>query len=640
MATDLLSRLVELMRSDSLWPTTDDVAGWTPGVLHHFKSRPGSTSCLFYTEVPGGLSGYFGEIAGDEWIFKTPFFIEEETPSARQAREQAELRLAARQREAEERAQLAQRAAVLAEALYQAGIEADTSNPYLARKWVTPSGVAEVGLKAATGILGYAPKRGDDRLSDPILVVPLFNAAGDLVNAEMIDGAGVKVPIYGGPRTGAFWATSPLEGAEIVGLAEGMATAQTIHELAHIPVVSVGGCGNFEATLSALKARLPRARFIVFADRGNGFALAERAANAHGAEIVAPPDGIAGSDFNDLMIECGDAAVLAVVEPVVSTAVMAVDGLPGAEAMLFRPRSALVKPDLDFVLPGLVSSSVGLIVGQGSIGKSFLAKQIALSLIFGDRLPWDFDDESAERVRPGKVGILLGEDDNTIIQSRYFDILNAFPRYKGEEYLSLMEKNLRIYGMPGEDMRIIEDIRGELAVGRFLDRLERFCEGKRAVFIDPLGKLLDGNENDNRIATRMMEKLVMIGRNTGCSPIVLHHVSKGGAGDREDWTAARGAGAITATARFQLNMRPFNAEECQKWSIDEEQRSSYVHLAVSKVNYGPRPAPFLLRRGPGGVLLPFSGADLSPSSFDAQFGAPSKSDKAKTFGGGFRVRKD
>lgn len=640
MTSPLLSQLAELMRSENLWPTPEDVASWVPGEVHHFTSRQGSTSCVTYTEAPGGITGYFGEFAGDEWIFKTPFFIEEETLAARQAKEQAALRLAARQKDEAERAQLAARAAVLAAELYRAGIEADGGNPYLSRKRVHPSGLAEISLKAATGILGYAPKRGEDKLSDPILVVPLFNATGDLVNAEMIDGAGIKVPIYGGPRTGAFWATSPLQGADVVGLAEGMATAQTIHELVHIPVVSVGGCGNFAAVLEALKLRLPRARLIVFADRGNGYALAEKAATAHGASIVAPPDGMAGSDFNDLVVEQGDAAVLEVIEPYVSGAVMSIDGLEGAESMLFRPRSALVKPDLDFVLPGLVSSSVGLIVGQGSIGKSFLAKQIALSLIFGDRLPWDFDDESAERVRPGKVGILLGEDDNTIIQSRYFDILNAFPRYKGEEYLSLMEKNLRIYGMPGEDMRIIEDIRGELAVGRFLDRLERFCEGKRAVFIDPLGKLLDGNENDNRIATRMMEKLVMIGRNTGCSPIVLHHVSKGGAGDREDWTAARGAGAITATARFQLNMRPFNAEECQKWSIDEEQRSSYVHLAVSKVNYGPRPAPFLLRRGPGGVLLPFNGADLSPSSFDAQFGPPPKGEKGKSFGGGFRVRED
>ncbi|EQD50823.1 hypothetical protein B2A_07170, partial [mine drainage metagenome] len=32
---------------------------------------------------------------------------------------------------------------------------------------------------------------------------------------------------------------------------------------------------------------------------------------------------------------------------------------------------AQFRPDLDFVLPGLLRGTVGLIVGQGAVGKSF-----------------------------------------------------------------------------------------------------------------------------------------------------------------------------------------------------------------------------------------------------------------------------
>lgn len=623
----LIPKIAELMRSSGVWASAEQVETWTPGELHSFPGRRGVTACVFYTDCPGeGVTGYFGEFDAKGWVFRESFLIEGENPAEAEARAAAAARMAARKKEEDERLERAGEAAAKAEALYAIGRPADGSNAYLSRKRVYPLGLVEVGLEEARRVLGYAPKRADDPLAGPLLVVPLFDAEGTLVNAEMIDPNGVKVAIAGGPRSGVFWSTSQLDGADIIGLAEGMATAQTLHDCLHIPLVSVGGCGNFKAVLAALKARIPKAKFIVFGDLGNGGEIAKMAAREHEALFCGPPDDMLGTDFNDLMIEVGDAAVREAALPAIDAAREKIDGLEvGEGSMLFHPRCALVAPDIDFVLPGFMAGSVGLLVGEGSVGKSFLAMQIALSLALGERLPWGMDDEGADRLKIGKAGVLLGEDEVRIIQLRYHSVFNAYPQFKDEEHLALMERNLRVYGLPGVDMRIIEESRGEIAIGKFLSKLEAFCEGKRLVFIDPLGKLLDGNENDNRIAARMMERLVLIGRNTGCSPIILHHVAKGGSDGRESWTAARGASAITNTARFQMNMNLIPPDECIKLGITEDERHRYVRLAVAKVNYGDRMAPVMMRRGPGGVLLPFGVPESNRNaSFDAVMGSPTK----------------
>ncbi|MGE0107963.1 MAG: AAA family ATPase, partial [Thiomonas sp.] len=41
-------------------------------------------------------------------------------------------------------------------------------------------------------------------------------------------------------------------------------------------------------------------------------------------------------------------------------------------------------PALDFVLPGLLTGTAGLIVGPGAVGKTFLALQIGISTALGE----------------------------------------------------------------------------------------------------------------------------------------------------------------------------------------------------------------------------------------------------------------
>jgi hypothetical protein len=614
MNPTLRSLLVERMQKAGLDPSDAEQAKWKPSKLCYFKGgfdgSKRASSYLMYHDEGDAIRGYFGDFHTGFGRFE-PFLIEE--PSSGNASDPTKpTRTAAERRAALEATRLAAEqdlqgkrllARQRADQIYKIGKPAEDGHPYLALKRVRPAGLVVATLDDVVSIINYRPKRDDDRLEGDLLVVPLFNAEGELVNVELIDGEGRKASLAAGQRREAFWNAGSLAGAPpVVGLAEGMATSQTIHELIKLPVLSVGGCHNFGPVLAAMKGALPKAQFVLFPDRGNGEAIAAKAAEEHGAKIVPPPQDIKGTDFNDLMLEKGDQAVIDAIEPILNALDLDPDALPGAAAMLFRPRSAVKRPDMDFVLPGLPAGAPGLVVGYGSASESVLVKQIALALALGDRLPWASESEAPAKAH--KVGVIFGDTDNAILQARFFDVLNAFPQYTDDAHLSLMDKNLRIYGMPGEDMRIIEDVRGELFDGPFFRRLEAFCEGKRVVFVDPLVKLLDGDETDARLGRRMMDNLSLIGRRTGCSPVVLHHAVKIGATDRDDWAAARGMAAITGAARFHMILRPFTEAECTEANVAPAQRHSYVYGAVSKVACGVRPAPFALRRGPGGVLFP------------------------------------
>jgi len=255
------------------------------------------------------------------------------------------------------------------------------------------------------------------------------------------------------------------------------------------------------------------------------------------------------------------------------------------------------RPVLDFVLPGLLAGSVGMIVGQGAIGKSYLALQIGLSMATGAPVAdglWDIP-------KIGKTLIVMGEDDTQILQERLYWIRQA--ANLTDEEASKADLLLDVRSARGFDIRIIQKTRDGFTKGPFFETLLSLCSQQRLVIIDPLLFLNGGgNENDNGAAAVLMSYLYQICRETGCTIILLHHVGKGGGDGKEDWTAARGASAFTTSVRWQVNMTPLNKEQLAEFGIDESLKNSWVKVAIVKANYGDAGEPKLLNRGKGGVL--------------------------------------
>jgi phage/plasmid primase-like uncharacterized protein len=195
-----------------------------------------------------------------------------------------------------------------AEARDQAQRELDAStpladdHPYLQRK-----GVRAHGLTA-------------DRKA---ILVPMRDAAGVLHNRQKIGPDGTKRFLFGGRVDGCFHLLGTI--GDRFCIAEGFATAATIHEATGLPVAIAFDSGNLPKVARALRERYPNAKILIAVDddwktkkpdgtpHNPGRIKATEAAEAIAGVLVMPQFGLGRedghTDFNDMAAELGNDAV-------------------------------------------------------------------------------------------------------------------------------------------------------------------------------------------------------------------------------------------------------------------------------------------------------------------------------------------
>jgi putative DNA primase/helicase len=225
-----------------------------------------------------------------------------------------------------------EKAAIEAAALWSQASETGQS-AYLTRKGIQPHGVR------------FA--------ADGWLLLPVRDAAGLLCNLQRIapdkptDGGTDKLFLKGGRKSGLWHMVGDMGGTECNGaapgvllVAEGYATAASLHEATGRPVAVAFDAGNLTHVAKALRAQYPAALLVLCGDddlstlarTGNnpGREKATAAARAvHGLAVF--PDGLpdGGSDFNDLHQHHGGAAGLEAVRCIVEGAI---DGCLSSQA--------------------------------------------------------------------------------------------------------------------------------------------------------------------------------------------------------------------------------------------------------------------------------------------------------------------
>lgn len=264
-------------------------------------------------------------------------------PSAAQLAERERQR-ANRQREEQARIDAAHsEAADQAAMQWQAASESGHS-PYLVRKGVQPHGVR------------FAPGGW--------LLVPLRDAAGELWNLQRIapakpdSGAPEKLFLKGGRKSGLWHLVGePATGDDAAGsavllIAEGYATAATLHEATGYPVAVAFDAGNLQHVARALRQLHPDALLGLCGDDDQdtekqtgtnpGRVKAAAAARAvHGLALF--PKGLphGGSDFNDLAehvnAEKGEGAGLEAVRRIVASVI---DAHTAAQVAPQRPKAS------------------------------------------------------------------------------------------------------------------------------------------------------------------------------------------------------------------------------------------------------------------------------------------------------------
>ncbi|MDP2408078.1 MAG: DUF927 domain-containing protein [Hydrogenophaga sp.] len=221
------------------------------------------------------------------------------------------------------------------------------ASPYLVRKGVQPHGV---------------------RFADGgVLLVPLRDGAGKLWNVQRIaptkpeNGAPEKLFLKGGRKSGLWHLVGKLAsgddatGPAVLLIAEGYATASTLHEATGYPVAVAFDAGNLQHVARALRQLHPAALLAVCGDDDQdtekqtgtnpGRVKAAAAARAvHGLALL--PKGLpaGGSDFNDLAAhvnaEHGDGAGLEAVRRIVAGVI---DAHTAAQTVPQRAKGAKAK---------------------------------------------------------------------------------------------------------------------------------------------------------------------------------------------------------------------------------------------------------------------------------------------------------
>jgi len=305
-----------------------EVAGITPpvriepdGKLHRFSTngKPGDDSGWLILHGDGLAAGAFGcWRTGVSHTWRAD--IGRELTAAENKENRKQMAAIQAEREADTASRHAE-AAKKAAALWKAAKPCE-ANLYLERKGVfATETLREIDAGAASDILGYAPKSRGEPLTGRILLVPV--KIGDAISTlEMIDGNGRKSAIYGGQKSGGYWAAQPMpDSLETLLIGEGVATVLSAYEATGHPAIAALSSSNLKNVAVAMRAKYPGARIIICGDLGNGQAKALEAASAVNGSLALPEfsaDELTAdkppSDFNDLAQLRGLEAVKALIQ--------------------------------------------------------------------------------------------------------------------------------------------------------------------------------------------------------------------------------------------------------------------------------------------------------------------------------------
>lgn len=401
----------------------------------------------------------------------------------------------AKRRRDAERQKAQEVAANSVEIIWSNGVGAAPDHPYLQRK-----GIGAHGARVT----------GDGRL-----MVPLFNADGKLCSLQYIDADGEKRYHAGGETGGAYWWIGAMEEGRTVYLAEGFATAATIHEVTGQPVVVAYSASNLVPVAGMLREQV-KAPIVIVADHdasGVGQRYAEQASAKHGVRFVVPP---MQGDANDYRAAGHDLAAL--------LAPPATDWLIPADTFSEAPAPLRWQ-----IKRWIQAEALIMVHGPSGGGKTFLVLDWVCSM--AGQLPEWF----GHKIHPGAVVYLAGEGHHGL-RGR----VAAWKHHHQVKSLSMW------LSREGCDLNTPE---GYL---RVVDNVRALPQRPVLIVVDTLHRFLAGDENSAQDAKTMLDACGNLMREFSCSVLLVHHT---GVSD-EAQHRARGSSAWRGALDIEISVVP------------------------------------------------------------------------------------
>ncbi len=425
--------------------------------------------------------------------------------------------------------------------LWEQASPAGADHPYLKRKQISGDGLRQT--------------------ADGVLLVPAYSIeTGELAGVERIDMSEQpgRQKRHLGQKAGTFFLAGDLDADTPILVAEGAATALSLHEITSWPCVSSFGAPGLVSVAKELRRKHPAKDILVcpdFDQAGRSSAVEARKA---GFTVVSLPEGSAEKyDWNDVHVKRGleqgkeifrdcwqaaeaagtmDAETREGKEPAVGEVPSRRRGvtlLHGSE-LVYRPREHLVR---GLIMP----NSLSVIYGPPGGAKTFFCLDMALSIASGQAF-------LGHRTKEGPT-VYVGAEGADEVAKR----LEAWDMEKAACGVSY--KNIPFYYVP-HAVTIPQTEHRDALVEAVLERVEAELDGVApvAVYLDTLARCSDGDENSNSDMSLFIAAADEIrARLNGCAVVLVHHTPK------SDPETLRGASALHGAVDTALCLLPVGA---------------------------------------------------------------------------------
>lgn len=229
------------------------------------------------------------------------------------------------------------------------------------------------------------------------------------------------------------------------------------------------------------------------------------------------------------------------------------DGLPSEKFDVLKALETDAPP-LDFVLPGLLAGSVGMLSGPSGIGKSMLAMQLAIDVASGENTTGL--NKSADRAE--RVVLLNALDADVVIKHRRHLMLRKI--CANQQSIANACSNLRI-----ASRRQLGWECADITSPQGMESVKRRAEGARLVILDDLGSFHTLDVAKHKDATRLMRALEETCAECQTTMLVVHRHYSGQADPLETYP------------RMEMSLaQPSQADLMERGIKDGEQRRHVV----------------------------------------------------------------
>ena len=522
-------QLIDAIRAAGLEPPDQVIMD---GKIHRFKSgtkgsgtkggdKPG-WYLIFGDGVPAGRFGCWRMGFESPWRADVgrKLTATEEMQHARRIAEAKAIRDAELERQHEV-------ASATVETIWASAQAASPEHPYLQRKGI--------------GVHG-ARVTGDGRL-----VVPLYGQDGQLSSLQYIAHDGGKLYHPGGQTGGKFWMLGTMDEPGTLFVAEGFATAATIHETTNRPVIVAYSASNLVPVTGTLREMYGATQDIVIvADHdasGVGQRYAEQASAKFGARMVMPP---LEGDANDYAQAGHDLASLL---------------LPPEDDWLIPADDFSAQPaPISWLVKRWVQDQALIMVhGPSGGGKTFVVLDWCLRMASG------MSDWCGNKVKQGNVVYLAGEGHHGL-RGR----IAAWKHHHQAGHLSMwLSKDGCDLNTPSGYLKVVEQVR-------------MLPENPKVIVVDTLHRFLAGDENSAQDAKTMLDACNSLMNEFGCSVILVHHTGV----SEEAKHRARGSSAWRGALDIEISIVPGTdkvpMQIVQRKSKDAEMAPT-VHVELQQV---------------------------------------------------------